>query len=293
MIYSNKKASKERIKMERLPSFAKPESPLLAAVIRQRTVKEAIAAVTNAQYHGATGIDLHLSCLDDEYKNPKSIEEILKFCKIPVMALNYNHRIDYSTYQSTEEDRIALLMMAVEAGVSCIDLQGYSYDLESKDGFRQEYQSLGYSFTKGNPKEIVCDEAIIEKQTRLIEDCHNVGCEVLLSCHPGVYMNTQQACELAKFLEKRNPDVIKLVCPCGCDEQLSESFGTMIALRKAVDCKVSFHLNGPMGKLSRIINPVLGGHLIFSIDGYTVSDSPEQLDLATAKKALDALTLIK
>ncbi len=279
--------------MERLPSFAKPESPLLAAVIRQRTVKDAIAAVTNAQYHGATGIDLHLSCLDDEYKNPKSIEEILKYCKIPVMALNYNHRIDYSTYSCPEEERIDLLMMAVEAGVSCIDLQGYSFDIESKGGFRQEFQSLGYSFTRGNPKEIVCDEAVIEKQVKLIEDCHAVGCEVLLSCHPAVYMDTEQAVELAKFLEKRNPDVIKLVCPCGSDEQLAESFATMIALRKAVDCKVSFHLNGPMGKLSRIINPVLGGHLIFSIDGYTASDSPEQLDLATAKKALDALKLIK
>ena len=67
----------------------------------------------------------------------------------------------------------------------------------------------------------------------------------------------------------------------------------MLALKKAVGCKVSYHLNGPKGKLSRIINPVLGGHLIFSIDGYTAADSPEQLDLATAKKALDALKLIK
>ena len=279
--------------MERLPSFAKPESPLLAAVIRQRTPKEAIAAITNAQYHGATGIDLHLSCLDEEYKNSKSIEEILKFCKIPVMALNYNHRIDYSGYTSTEEDRIALLMMAVEAGVSCIDMQGYTYDLESKGGFRQEYQKLGYSFTKGNPREIVCDEKIIEKQMKLIDDCHKVGCEVLLSCHPGVYLDTEQACDLARFMEKRNPDVIKLVCTCDSDEQLAESFTTMIALRKSVGCKVSYHLNGPKGKLSRIINPVLGGHLIFSIDGYTAADSPEQLDLATAKKALDALKLIK
>ena len=279
--------------MERLPSFAKPESPLLAAVIRQRTPKEAIAAITNAQYHGATGIDLHLSCLDDEYKNTKSIEEILKFCKIPVMALNYNHRIDYSTYSSDEESRVSLLKMAVEAGVSCIDMQGYTFDLESKGGFRQEYQNLGYSFTKGNPKEIVCDEKVIEQQMNLIDECHNVGCEVLLSCHPNVYLNTEQACDLARFLEKRNPDVIKIVCPCSSDEQLAESFGTMIALRKAVKCKVSFHLNGPKGKLSRIINPVLGGHLIFSIDGYTAADSPEQLDLATAKKALDAMNLIK
>ena len=279
--------------MERLPSFAKPESPLLAAVIRQRTPKEAIAAITNAQYHGATGIDLHLSCLDDEYKNTKSIEEILKFCKIPVMALNYNHRIDYSTYSSDEESRVALLKMAVDAGVSCIDMQGYTFDLESKNGFRQEYQGLGYSFTKGNPKEIVCDEKVIEQQMNLIDECHNVGCEVLLSCHPNVYLNTEQACDLARFLEKRNPDVIKIVCPCSSDEQLAESFGTMIALRKAVKCKVSFHLNGPKGKLSRIINPVLGGHLIFSIDGYTAADSPEQLDLATAKKALDAMNLIK
>ena len=279
--------------MERLPSFAKPDSPLLAAVIRQRTPKEAIAAITNAQYHGATGIDLHLSCLDDEYKNTKSIEEILKFCKIPVMALNYNHRIDYSTYSSEEESRVALLKMAVDAGVSCIDMQGYTFDLESKNSFRQEYQSLGYSFTKGNPKEIVCDEAIIEKQMKLIDDCHSAGCEVLLSCHPNVYLNPDEACDLARFLEKRNPDVIKIVCTSNSEEQLAESFMTMVKLKKAVSCKVSFHLNGEMGKLSRIVNPVLGGHLIFAIDGYTYADSPQQLHLETAKKALDAMKLIQ
>ncbi len=266
---------------------------MLAAVVRKRTVKEAIAAVVSARYHGATGIDLHLSCLDKEYQNPQSIEAILKHCDLPVMALNYSTDIDYTPRPCDEESRIKLLEAAVSAGVSCIDMQGYSYDPTSKDGFRDEFRHLGYSFIRGNPKEIVCDERVIEKQMKLIDDCHRGGCEVLLSCHPNVYFDRTQVCDLARYLEKRGPDIIKIVCPCPDESRLAESFQTMIDLKQAVKCKVSFHLNGREGRLSRLVNPMLGGHLIFCIDGHTASDHPEQLDLATAKQALDALKLIR
>ena len=56
-----------------------------------------------------------------------------------------------------------------------------------------------YSFTKGNPKEVVTDPEIIEKQCALIDRVHEMGGEVLLSCHPGIQMNTKQVVELALY----------------------------------------------------------------------------------------------
>jgi hypothetical protein len=96
----------------------------------------------------------------------------------------------------------------VEAGAAGIDMQGYTFDLPSKDAF---YGEDIHSFTKGGPKEVVTAPSIIEKQCELIEQVHFAGAEVLLSCHPGIAMSCEQGVDLALFLEKRNPDIIKIV----------------------------------------------------------------------------------
>ena len=106
-------------------------------------------------------------------------------------------------------------------------------------------------------------------------------------------MNCEQVVDLALFLEKRNPDVIKIVTPCYNEEQLAESFKTMLTLKKEVKTKVHFHCCGAAGSLTRIINPVLGGYLIFCSDSYTPSSNFEQLDLTTAKTILDQIQKIK
>lgn len=63
-------------------------------------------------------------------------------------------------------------MRAVEAGAAGIDMQGYTFHLPSKDNFCGNDE---YSFTKGNPKEIVTDEFIISKQCDFIEKIHSKG----------------------------------------------------------------------------------------------------------------------
>lgn len=277
--------------MER-KTFAKNPSPLLIGVVREKTVRASIAAIRNCEYHGATGIDLHLSCLEESERTVESLSKIIQACRLPILALNYNQTYEYDSYTTDEESRIELLMRFVEAGGAAVDLQGYTYDLPSKTAFREEFSHLDYSFIRDLPKEVVVDEKIIQKQMELIDRVHHAGAEVLISTHPWVPMNCEQVVDLALFLEKRNPDVIKIVTPCYNDEQLAESFKTMLTLKKEVKTKVHFHCCGAAGSLTRIINPVLGGYLIFCSDGYTSSSNFEQLDLTTAKKVLDNLKKI-
>ena len=108
-------------------------------------------------------------------------------------------------------------------------MQGYTFDLPSKNEFCGEDK---YSFTKGNPKEVVTDGNIISKQCELIERVHSMGAEVLLSCHPGIPMNCGQVVELALFLEKRNPDIIKIVTRADSEDDLAESIRAMLLLKK-------------------------------------------------------------
>lgn len=268
-------------------SFAKVNAPMLAGVIKECTPGDAIAQIRNCEYHGATGIDLHLSCLDPQYKNAEDIKKILDYARVPVLALNYNLSYDKSIYEDSEENRINLLLEAIKAGAAAADIQGYTFDLYSKHNFREEYLDLGYSFTKGNPKEIVVDTKIIDKQTELIETIHHMGAEVLLSNHPGIPMNCQQVVDLALFVEKRKPDIIKIVTIANTDEEMVEAFKTMVTLKKEVKTPVSYHCSGSRGALTRVVNPVLGGFMCFCNDSFKHNSDFSQPELSTAKIIID------
>jgi len=263
-------------KLSQLPS------PALAGVVKEKSVLGAVAEIKNCMYDGATMIDLHMSCLENT--DVESLKKIMDSSKLPILALNYNSTYDSKDAGFSEEDRAASFLRAVEAGAAGIDMQGYTFHLPSKKAFCGEDK---FSFTKGNPHEIVTDEFIISKQCDLIEKVHSMGAEVLLSCHPGISMPCDAVLELALFLEKRNPDIIKIVTIANTEDDLIESIKTMSMLKREVKTPVSYHASGKAGALSRIVNPMLGGHIIFCVDRYNEASTMEQLDLKTVRSVVD------
>ena len=265
-----------------MQKLSKMCTPALAGVVREKNIRGAIAEIKNCKYDGATMIDLHMSCLEDT--SVESLKKIISSSALPVLALNYNSTYKWENAGFSEEERVASYLRAVEAGAAGIDMQGYTYHLPSKSGFCGVDK---YSFTKGDPKEIVTDEAIISKQCELIEKVHAMGAEVLLSCHPGIVMNCEQVVELALFLEKRNPDIIKIVTKSENEDDLTESIKTMMVLKKEIKTPISYHTNGNAGMLSRIINPLLGGQIAFCVDRYNEGSTMEQIDLKTAAAVVE------
>ena len=265
-----------------MQKLSKMCTPALAGVVREKNIRGAIAEIKNCKYDGATMIDLHMSCLEDT--SVESLKKIISSSALPVLALNYNSTYKWENAGFSEEERVASYLRAVEAGAAGIDMQGYTYHLPSKSGFCGVDK---YSFTKGDPKEIVTDEAIISKQCELIEKVHAMGAEVLLSCHPGIVMNCEQVVELALFLEKRNPDIIKIVTKAENEDYLTESIKTMMVLKKEIKTPISYHTNGNAGMLSRIINPLLGGQIAFCVDRYNEGSTMEQIDLKTAAAVVE------
>jgi 3-dehydroquinate dehydratase len=61
----------------------------------------------------------------------------------------------------------------------------------------------------------------------------------------------------------------------------------MLALKRELKIPVTYHAAGSVGSMSRIINPMLGGHMIFCVDRFGVSSTPEQLDLRAAKSVVE------
>ena len=262
-------------------------APAIAGVIREKTSTAAIAEIKNCMYDGADMIDLHLSCLEND--DVETLRRIVCSSKLPILALNYNSTVHWRDCGLTEEERIDSFLRAVEAGAAGVDMQGYTFHAPSKDGFCGEDK---YSFTKGNPKEVVTDSVIISKQSEFIETVHSKGAEVLLSCHPGIAMNSTQVVELALFLEKRNPDIIKIVTAATNEDEMLESIKTMLLLKKEVKTPVSYHANGKFGGFTRIVNPALGGQIAFCVDRFSESSTMEQLDLKTAKTIIDNIKKI-
>ena len=74
--------------------------------------------------------------------------------------------------------------------------------------------------------------------------------------------------------------------------ELVESIKAMSLLKKEVKTPVSYHANGKAGSLSRIINPILGGQIIFCVDRYNESSTMEQLDLKTVRAVVDNMKKI-
>ena len=237
-------------------------SPAIAGVINQSSVAGAISAIKNCTFEGASMIDLHLECL--AYTGEEDLKKIMSSTKLPVLALNYSKEIPTDA-DAFETARTESMLQAVRAGAAGIDMQGYTFHHPSKSAF---YGQDRFSFTKGNPKEVVTDVAIIAKQCDLIERVHALGGEVLLSCHPGIPMRADQVVELALFLEERRPDVLKLVTVAKNEEDLHESIRAMMLLKKELRTPVTYHATGSAGSLSRIVNPLLGGHIAFCVERY-------------------------
>lgn len=127
-LYSQKQTILSERNFTITKSFANLNAPVLACVIRERRVRSAILAIKNGEMNGATAFDLHLSCLEERYRNENSIREIVNCTDKPMLALNYSQRYDWSTTDDTEEERVDLLMEAARAGISAVDIQGYTFD---------------------------------------------------------------------------------------------------------------------------------------------------------------------
>ena len=269
-------------------SFAKNNHTMIVDVVREKNVTDAICKMKNAALHGARGFDLHLSCLEEPYRNAESIKNIINSVNLPTMALNYSSRYDHSNIDETEEERTALLRAAVDAGVHCIDVQAYTFNRECMNKFDSDKATKDMIFAHKNPSEVCLDEAALAKQKELIDYAHSKGCEVLISCHTKTFLNAEEVVCLGKLLGKRGADVVKIVGDkCDTEEELAENFKGVLMLKKELGINVHYHNNGIMGKITRLINPMLGAYLVFCSDGYTPNSNFVQMDLKNIVKMLD------
>jgi hypothetical protein len=236
-------------------------------VIREQDPGSAIANIKNAEYDGAQAHDLHLARLGPQFHTHKHFRQIISTTAKPILALNYRHMAEM-----TDEERVKLQLLAIEAGAAGVDIQADVFDPNPADSPGAALPDTD----NGKPKELSMDPAVIEKQMKLIEQIHAMGAEVLLSSHTRVVMSCEQVVAHALEMQSRGPDIVKIVSVCKNEDQLVEAFKSIVALKRVMKVPFQYQCHGEHSKLVRVVGPMLGSMLVFCNQRYTANTFLEQ-----------------
>ncbi len=270
-------------------SFAYGKSPMIVAVIKERTPRDVICKIREAEFAGARGFDLHIPYLNKEFQNIEALKTVMQSTDRPILALNYD------TVNFTDEERMESLVMAVSAGAAAADMQGYTFDREAKDAFVDDaHIPEGMEFLKEKrPKEVALKPEVIKKQKEFIDKIHSLGGEVLASVHFGTVLTKEELEKIAKFARSKGADTVKMVAVCTDKYQVPAAIEATVYLKDNLDFPFSYHMNGLHGILTRKLCPLFGSHVVFCNVDYGTNDAdPEQLHVRSITDAYRALGIL-
>lgn len=270
--------------------FTESGSPIILGVLKEYTVEDTIRQIKDCEAAGATAFNLHLSLLEGDTVEEKGVEKIFAEANSPIMAVHYNTFPKGVEKKDNSDVRVAMMTRAVELGAAGIDMQGYTFCTDSRATLEAFGDPKKHPFITANPKEVVLDPVIIDKQKRAIERVHQLGGEVLMSCHTGVFLTPEQIVAMAKLMEERNPDFIKIVTPVESKEQVLIALESVRELKANLHTKFSYHCSGRVGRITRYIGPYFGSEQVFSMNYYNAHADKEQLLIS---KFLDFYTEVK
>ena len=244
-------------------SFTESGEPIILGVLKEATVDATLKQIRDCEAAGATAFNLHLSLLEGESREPSSLKRIFEGSDSPIMAVHYNNNPKGVTRKATSDERMAEVIRAVKCGAAGIDMQGYTFCADS----RATLEKYG-------------DPEIIERQKEAIREVHSLGGEVLMSCHTGVFLNTKQIVSLAKLMEERSPDFIKIVTPVDNKDDVIIALNSIRALKRELHTRFSYHCSGRVGRITRYIGPYFGSSQVFAMNHYNEYADKEQLLIA-------------
>ena len=174
--------------------------------------------------------------------------------------------------ERNDEYRISVQMEAVRSGFSSVDLRADTFDCDS----RKSLEGCKASFASANPAEISMRPDVIEKQKQTIYEFHEMGAEVLMSAHVQVELLTEQAISLAKEIESRGADIVKIITACHNPEHALTMLNTMAALKKELKVPFLYGCFGPHSRMMRPLSPLFGSMLVFGHHQYNALSNFEK-----------------
>lgn len=229
-------------------------------ICRAETPEEAVVSTMIAEENGCTNVDVNLLYLKPIYRNVEDMEKIFHaFKNIGTIAVYYDSSV-------SQQARLDLLKKAVVAGCGGVDMQGFMFhegstlDTHTSENIKYwEDKGFDMCFIAAGPKETTIDPTEVEKQMNYVNEIHELGGKVLISCHVSAEFTRRQAVAYGEFLDYRGVDIIKVVSTAS--DKISHD-ETVLANRDAyysdkIKAKYSIHCTGKGSTdISRIVGPL-------------------------------------
>ena len=250
------------------------KKPFIVGVLRGESAADDIATILNSETEGADAFDVHLHWLPESERTDEKLNRIFKSSSRPMLALYYREQTPYNTPAASEERRIEGLLRALDCGAVGVDIQADFFDPRSKASLA----GSELAFAKKAPAEVTLDPDAVEKQKELIGSIHKMGKEVLLSAHVQVQLSIEEGVSLALEMEKRGPDIVKIVSACGEEDydHAIEMLATINELKKRLHTPFVYLGTGTAARLTRIVGAMLGNCLVFANHRYEANSTPSQ-----------------
>ena len=247
------------------PTFLKYSRPLLCAMIQSSTPEQMKCDIYDALYDGAEAFGIQLCNLELEYRNEETLKRIFSFCEgRPIYITSYR---GHQSLGMTDDECMELLLMGARAGATLCDVMG---DIYAKTEHELTYDALA-----------------VEKQKKLIDELHSLGCEVLISSHVHAFFDEETTVEYALEQARRGADVVKIVTVADTEEQQRSCLNTIYRLRRELDRPFLYLASGSYGKLIRQIGPAMGVCMYLCVQHYYPVSSKDQPQLRAAKAIRD------
>lgn len=249
--------------------FTELKKPFIVGVISDGTTDRCIRTIKLAEFDGADGFQLELHGFKDFPPSKQQMKDVIGSTIKPVWTTNRRRRLSNDRVRKqSEEERIKLEMDAVDAGAVCIDIEMDTFDwwtLWDEDRRRKEWPHLQDIpvDTKDFPHECCFNKEAIEKQRRVIEQVHSVGAEVLLSCHVLVRTKAEGVLKIAKELENRGADLVKIVVWNDNFYDLCDTLRANVLLSEKMNVPFKLMSQGEPSKLGRVLFPMFGSAWAF------------------------------
>ena len=264
--------------------FTQLKQPLICTIISDSNPGDCIRTVMLSDYDGTDAFEMNLMMLEKRYLNEKDLKSIYTTTVKPMLVCHY--RWDYEKHlEIDEEKRIQLLINAVRWGASGIDLEADAFD-PSPGPKEWTEESRKYTLNRrSKPRDWTTNPKAIKRQKEVIKEVHRLGGEVLMSAHTRVHLSVEQAVSMAKEVESRGADIVKVVSADFSSEDLLDTMRSTIEIKKILKIPFIMMSHGEHSKIGRVVCPMLGSMLAFCIQPVTPAGFPLQPPIRVQKLA--------
>lgn len=252
------------------PTFLQYTKPLICAMVMEDTVEKCRPVIANSIADGAEAIGFQLEILKREERTEENLKTLFSYCNgLPIYVTSYRGS---ASEGMTDDECAEYLLLAAKCGATLCDIMNDFYDKQP------------YEYTK--------DEKAIEKQTQLAKKLHDMGAEVLFSCHTHTTFDKETLLEIAKQQVEKGADVIKIVNLINTKEQFLQNVDACISIGEMTDKKYLFLTAGEyQGRLLRYIGANLGVCMYLCVHSYGPGYSYGQPKITAIKQVRDGITL--